>query len=365
MRPARHHHSNMLRFLLVLLPAVALFALGSPASAQSREAKRKAEQYYKRGLTEYNLGNFPAAIGFYKKGYIELPDPAFLFNIAQAYRQIPDCKNALFFYRRYLSSDKNPPQRAQVEERVKELDRSCKELDDIIPKPPNGPSVPKTGKHDAPPSQSGNRLAGSGSKPASGDPSEYDDGDLGTVRRGQRYEPRILSTRISAGAAYIPTKLGNGSVPVQFSFAAGLGYPIRFGPIDFDFGAMLTITPVPWENGANTSVTSVLTGVLANVGAGYAFNRKLSVRGEFGVGALIISGLKTGNVFTDDGKASDGPVTLLNLRMGASIDYAITENLILNLSPITFSYSPSIDILRDEISSLTRFDFMAGIGYRI
>ena len=360
-------HLVQSRYISLLLVALLLAATGTTSRAQSQAAKKQAETYYNAGLTQYNLGNFKAAIEYYKKGYIELPDPAFLFNIAQAYRQIGDCRNALFFYRRFLSSAKNTPQRKEVEARIRELDESCRKLDESKAQPPNALVKPHTSSEET--AKTSNRPKKRKSKSSRTSPQEtvttYDDGD--TTIHSKRYEPRVLSSRISAGVAYIPTDLGKDSVPAQFSFAAGVGYPLRIGPLDFDFGGMLTLTPVPWESTGTDAktVTSMLTGVLANVGVGYAIIPKLSIRGELGIGTLILSGLKAGNVFTDNGKASDGLFALFNLRMGFSLEYAVTKNLVLTASPLVFAYSPAIEELREEIDSLTRFDFMAGVGYRI
>ena len=65
-----------------------------------------AEDWYKEGANQYNLGNFDKAVDAFKKGFELAPDakkPAYLYNIAQSYRQANDCKDAAFFYKRYLS----------------------------------------------------------------------------------------------------------------------------------------------------------------------------------------------------------------------------------------------------------------------
>src|SRR5438046_8588062 len=68
---------------------------------------KSADDWYKEGETQYNLGNFDKAADAFKQGYaIENTDskkPAYLYNVAQAYRQGKKCKDAAFFYKRYLS----------------------------------------------------------------------------------------------------------------------------------------------------------------------------------------------------------------------------------------------------------------------
>ena len=53
------------------------------------------------------------------------------------------------------------------------------------------------------------------------------------------------------------------------------------------------------------------------------------------------------------------------VRVAASADYAFTPNVYGTVTPIAFSYSPAKAGLRDDIKSLTRLDFMLGVGYRM
>jgi hypothetical protein len=65
------------------------------------------------------------------------------------------------------------------------------------------------------------------------------------------------------------------------------------------------------------------------------------------------------------GAPTSGALAMLAVRAAASVDYMITPNLFATLTPIAFSYSPAKAGLRPEISSLTRLDFMVGVGYRM
>jgi len=56
---------------------------------------------------------------------------------------------------------------------------------------------------------------------------------------------------------------------------------------------------------------------------------------------------------------------MFHVRVGASADYAITPNVIATITPIAFSYSPPKEGLKDDIKSITRLDFMLGLGYRM
>src|SRR6202000_1970225 len=66
-----------------------------------------ADEWCKEGPNKYNLGAFGKALDAFKKGFeLETNDakkPAYLYNIAQSYRQAHRCSDAEFFYKRYLS----------------------------------------------------------------------------------------------------------------------------------------------------------------------------------------------------------------------------------------------------------------------
>lgn len=108
----------VLAALLVLLG----LAVTGPAHAQSASPEELAKRHHERGTMYYNLGQFEEAIAEYRKGYEQKAHPVFLFNIAQAYRQLGVHDRALFFYRRYLSTYPEAPDRQHVEERIAALE---------------------------------------------------------------------------------------------------------------------------------------------------------------------------------------------------------------------------------------------------
>src|SRR5690606_35750364 len=135
-------------FAALLVPALAL--------AQPKTA----DDWYKEGETEYNLGNFDKAAEAFKEGFAAETDeskkPAYLYNVAQAYRQGNKCRDAAFFYKRYLAlKDRDivkplkPEKRAEIEQRIAELEECARTQDTIAMKPPDdtlppGDGTPKT-----------------------------------------------------------------------------------------------------------------------------------------------------------------------------------------------------------------------------
>lgn len=100
-------------FLLALALAPAVQAAGS------------ARTYYESATRHYNLAEYDAALRDFKEAYRLKPDPAFLFNIAQCYRQLGDPTNAATFYRNYRREAPDAPNRKEVERLIEEMDRAA------------------------------------------------------------------------------------------------------------------------------------------------------------------------------------------------------------------------------------------------
>ncbi len=231
-----------MRFLLcacVLLPAV--LAVAQP---------KTADDWYKEGETQYNLGNFDKAADAFKQGFaiepIESKKPAYLYNVAQAYRQDKKCSDAVFFYKRYLSlkdQDTAKPlaaaKRAEIEQRISELEECAKTQDSIARKPPDdtlhpdhdgiGAAKGSGATHVGTGSASTGTGTGSGSTKRVG---QVDGGDTGESDNGSDEgpppppgaPPKLLSARITGGVSKI--KAGSLSVPVKPTFSLTGGYPI-------------------------------------------------------------------------------------------------------------------------------------------
>ena len=124
---------------------------------------KTADDWYKEGETQYNLGNFDKAADAFKQGYsletVDNKKPAYLYNVAQAYRQGKKCKDAAFFYKRYLSlKDQDtakplaPEKRTEIEGWISELEECEKNQDSIANKTPDTTIPPGTDddRHEAP-----------------------------------------------------------------------------------------------------------------------------------------------------------------------------------------------------------------------
>ena len=335
--------------------AAVLIVAASAGIAVADEAT--ARKNFDDGERAYNLGEFKKAVDLFKQAYDQWPEPAFLFNVAQTYRQIGDCKQALFFYKRFLSlkeQDTKKPLRPQlkeeVEKRIVELEECVKR--ELAAKPPqqldNGGT--STGPTTTP---TGPAVPPDGIKDAPEEPIE----PTSTA-------PSTLSVRALAGAS----KLSAGDLDTKLQFTAGIlgGYPLAINDkLTLELGAVFGFTPVPYTTFDDQEGNASLLAIIANVAPSYEVIPKLSVRADVGLGVMLFSGLtEEMNPFTEDGASASGALTVFHFRTGLSIDYAVTPNVVVTATPIAFAYSPAPEGFDSTISSLTNLSFMAGVGYR-
>jgi alkanesulfonate monooxygenase SsuD/methylene tetrahydromethanopterin reductase-like flavin-dependent oxidoreductase (luciferase family) len=82
------------------LAVVVLLTLVSPARAQS--AIDAAHEHARKAEDAYAVGMYSIALKEYRAAYDRVPDPAFLFDIAQSYRLNDEFDAATVYYEKYL-----------------------------------------------------------------------------------------------------------------------------------------------------------------------------------------------------------------------------------------------------------------------
>jgi len=367
---------------LALLVAAPLVASAQP---------KTADDWYKEGETQYNLGNFDAAAEAFKQGFaaetIDNKKAAYLYNVAQAYRQGNKCKDAAFFYKRYLAlrdQETDRPlraeKRAEIQQRIKELEDCAATQDHIAHQPPDN-TIRPTGDGSGSGSGAGatagsdaqaGKGSGSGGQVATGsDGDDDDDGDGDEdldqgIHAGTTAGPKLLSARFTVGAAKL--NAGGLDVPFEPTMTLAAGYPLHvIDQVGLDVGLAASFTSVPYINTITTEKQRAsFSMLLANASATYPIIPKLSAHGDLGLGAMFLGGIdQMGSPFTDAGAATTGALTMFALRFAVSADYEIAPNLSATVTPFAFSYSPAKTGLREDIKAFTRIDFMAGIGYRM
>jgi tetratricopeptide (TPR) repeat protein len=110
----------------VVLGVLGLALMIQHASAQSPPISTQVNDAYTRGETLYQAGEYLAAAESFERVYALDPDPAVLFNIAQAYRFGNACAKAAAYYRKFLGAVRAPPNRAKVRDYIAEQDRCAK-----------------------------------------------------------------------------------------------------------------------------------------------------------------------------------------------------------------------------------------------
>lgn len=126
-------------------------------ASPSGDAKAEAKKHYEAGLTHYNLGEFDAAITEFRTAYGLSQAPGLLFNIAQSFRLKKDFEQAAYFYKTYLRLKPDAPNRADVEQKIQEMEKSIADQKAAATAPPTGAMAPEGDKaHATPPPTGGN-----------------------------------------------------------------------------------------------------------------------------------------------------------------------------------------------------------------
>jgi iron complex outermembrane receptor protein len=133
-----------------MLKALVLVGLlGGVAHADMTEAqKTEARSHFETGNTHFNLGEFDQAIVEFKAAYEISSAPGLLYNIAQSYRLKKDFEQASMFYKTYLRLKPDAANRAEVEQRITEMDKLVAEQKANAVSPPHDtipPDGPKAG----------------------------------------------------------------------------------------------------------------------------------------------------------------------------------------------------------------------------
>jgi len=105
-----------------VLAFVLAFAAVTPAHADDAAAA-SAREHYQKGTSYYDLGRYNDAIKEFEAAYELKNDPALLYNLAQSNRLAGNSEQALHFYRTYLRYVPKASNRAEIEERIKQLDQ--------------------------------------------------------------------------------------------------------------------------------------------------------------------------------------------------------------------------------------------------
>jgi tetratricopeptide (TPR) repeat protein len=94
--------------------------------AASAYANGKSDAAYHDGERLYAAKQYLAAAAKFEEAYNADPDPAVLFNIAQAYRLGHACAQASRFYHRFLDAAPSPPEPEKLQRYIDDMDACAK-----------------------------------------------------------------------------------------------------------------------------------------------------------------------------------------------------------------------------------------------
>lgn len=118
--------------------------LAAPAVARADDAAAAdaARAHYQKGTSFYDLGKYPEAIKEFEAAYEVKNDPALLYNLAQSNRLAGNADQALHFYRTYLRYVPHPANRAEIDDRIKQLEILLQQKNATQVTPPNQTIAP-------------------------------------------------------------------------------------------------------------------------------------------------------------------------------------------------------------------------------
>jgi MYXO-CTERM domain-containing protein len=250
----RRRKRRLFRGTLVALALGALLGAGGVAAAQAVDKAKldEARRHYEQGQTQYDLGNFDAAIDAYKKAYELSNQPGLLFNIAQAYRLKKDYEKALYFYKSYLRRLPDAQNRADVEARIADMEQQIAANEAAAKAPPTG-TIQPTGP------------SGGGSDAGSGGGARGPGGGGGTTGPG-------------AGSGSSPSGPGSGSI-ASGSGGGDVADSSVVGEVD-----TLARARRRWSVGLRADVAPSAPGALLVLGLGLELNERLELDAGAAVG---------------------------------------------------------------------------------
>jgi tetratricopeptide (TPR) repeat protein len=136
-----------------VLGFVVFFVLASAAPRRAA-SQEDARAYNQKATAAFALGKYAAAADYFEKAFELKPDPALLYNAAQAHRMAGDKERALALYQNYVRVyGGSPGQRADVEKHIEELKKAIEHDKEVATSPPTNtePISPAAAAETAPP----------------------------------------------------------------------------------------------------------------------------------------------------------------------------------------------------------------------
>jgi tetratricopeptide (TPR) repeat protein len=111
-------------------------ALCAPVARGAASDSGEARGYFDKATASFALGHYAVAAENYEKAFELKPDPALLYNAAQAHRLAGNKERAVTLYQNYLRLYAKAVRRTEVEARIEELKKAIKRDHELATSPP-------------------------------------------------------------------------------------------------------------------------------------------------------------------------------------------------------------------------------------
>ena len=382
---------------LVWLVALTLLFRPQAGFAQAADPGKQAKDAFVEGSAAFNLGQWDKAIASWERGYTIKPDPIFLYNIAQAHRLAENFDRALFFYRNYLRNAPKAGNRAEVEQRIRDLEqaiaakKNAREAPPIEARDPNTgakppiahtPPPPKPVAQTAPPPKPVAQtppppkpvVAQAPASPPDADesnsapPPRAPPSEIATPRQSEnqsivaRHEaPSARRGDLSVSGGVNLWELGPaGGAQPSTNVAVSGGYRVWSSDrLQLRVGAKLGYTYLV-DVASTVHFISVLADPMLFV---RLWRDKLYFFAELGLGVMIIPSLHDGSAFLPANTSPSGAFAQFELRPALGLEYRVTPMFAIFLAPAVI-YSPAPNS-RFTDSSILRIDVSLGATLRL
>lgn len=105
----------------VLAVLVALAVAAPAAGAKDRDEIRTAKQHGRAGLDHFRAGRYLEAVDAFRRAHEYVSDPVLVWNMARAYEELGDVRNAIHYFTEYLTEYAEGEGRHEAQERIGRL----------------------------------------------------------------------------------------------------------------------------------------------------------------------------------------------------------------------------------------------------
>jgi tetratricopeptide (TPR) repeat protein len=104
------------------LSLLLFFLVGVTATPEPHPAAlERAKQAFRHAEAAFDAGDFARALEGYRAAYAYAPEPELLYNAGQAQRNLGRWADAIVSFERYLTEERDAPDRAQVRALIQQL----------------------------------------------------------------------------------------------------------------------------------------------------------------------------------------------------------------------------------------------------